>query len=166
MKCSFEIKMGSTSTSEPLWHWVLCFFLCVSVDVPCSLVLCLLLQGFIWQLHEEHNYTTRKAIWHPQLSDRRHRWELWNRWLSDSPLFSCLYIFPGCSHTFWRFKVVKQAKPRIRPEHVIRVDAAACICSSLFSFECCLVAYLIDSLMSEKPFEATLCREREREGFL
>lgn len=52
-----------------------------SSDVPRSLVVCLLCQGLVWQLHEEHDNAAGEAVWHPQLSDRRHRRELWNWWV-------------------------------------------------------------------------------------
>lgn len=86
-------KNNHISISEPVSLTLYCFFsFCVSADVPCSLVLCLLCQGFIWQLHEEHNYTARKAIWYPQLSDWHHRRQLWNRWVSRAlSVHFCIY---------------------------------------------------------------------------
>lgn len=41
-------------------------------DVPRLLVLCLLCQGLVRQLHEEHHHAAGEEIRHPQLSDRRH----------------------------------------------------------------------------------------------
>lgn len=84
LDCSQNQKQSYIHIRASLPDIVLFFSFCVSADVPCSLVLCLLCQGFIWQLHEEHNYTARKAIWYPQLSDWHHRRQLWNRWVSQA----------------------------------------------------------------------------------
>lgn len=109
------------STSGPLCLTQCSVSLCISVDVPRSLVLCLLCQSFIWQLHEKHNYTAREAIWHPQLSDWNHRWELWNRWVSHFHFVHVSMYWLGTKvHTF------KQLDTKaISQEYVLSMSAGS-----------------------------------------
>lgn len=131
LKCIFSPDFLSLHISFPVWLWdVRCLFsFCISVDVPRSLVLRLLCQGFIWQLHEEHNYTTREAIWHPQLFDRHHRRELWNRWVSRFLLVHVSLCLQA--KQFWSIQMLMQ----VSQEYVLSVAVSLTLQHTCIPFE-------------------------------
>lgn len=53
-------------------------------DVSGGFVLCLFCKGSVGELHEEHNNSAGEALWHPQLPNRCHWWELRDRWVGLS----------------------------------------------------------------------------------